>query len=182
MTPFLQHVPTWVFGLLALLIALGVWQSRPQQPTLRRSRVLPLVMLGLSLAGVLSAFGLQPLPLLAWAAGVALSLAVLHGGAPAQGTQFDVSRQRFSVPGSWVPLVLMLAIFTLKFASGAVQAQAPHLARALPYAVAASLAFGLLSGVFLGRARVLWALARSAAQPTARGGAGTAMPSRALQA
>lgn len=159
MPTFLQHVPTWVFGLLALLIALGVWQSRPQQPTLHRSRVLPTVMLLLSLAGVVSAYGLHALPLLAWAAGVATSLAVLHGRAPARGAQFDLSRQQFSVPGSWVPLVLMMTIFALKFVGGALQARAPQLAQALPVVLSASLAYGLVSGVFLGRARVLWALA-----------------------
>jgi hypothetical protein len=50
------NTPGWVWGLLLVLLALGVLQSLPRRVTVRRATVLPLVLLALSLAGVLSTF------------------------------------------------------------------------------------------------------------------------------
>lgn len=48
----LQHTPTWVFGLFVALVALGLSMSFPRTVSLRRSLMLPLALLGLSLLGV----------------------------------------------------------------------------------------------------------------------------------
>src|SRR5512139_2508805 len=104
MSTTLQHIPTWVFGLLCALIALGVSQSFPRSITLRRSAVLPIVLMGVSLAGVASTFGQQPLALLAWALGLAGAVAGLHGRVDSSAVQFSPATQRFQMPGSWVPL------------------------------------------------------------------------------
>jgi hypothetical protein len=59
----LQHVPVWVFGLLAVLIVAGSLQIAPRRVTLRRGTVLPLVLTIVSLVGVVTTFGRQPLAL-----------------------------------------------------------------------------------------------------------------------
>jgi len=153
----LQHTPTWVFGLLA---ALGVAQGFPRTVTLRRSAVLPLALVGISLLGVLSAFGIEPLTLLAWAMGLSGAVAALHGRVDASAVHFSPITQRFQVPGSWVPLALMLGLFAVKFGAGVMLANDPELRQSAGFALPASAAYGLFSGVFLGRAMALWALAR----------------------
>ena len=161
----LQHVPVWVFGLLMALIALGVSQSFARSVTLRRVTVLPLMLLGWSLAGVNSSFGVSTwagLALLAWAAGVAASVFLLRGRVDVSAVEFSPATRRFELPGSWLPLVLVLSLFALKFGAGMSLGVAPELRQSLPFVVTASLAFGAFSGVFLARALALWSLARGA--------------------
>jgi hypothetical protein len=68
--------------------------------------------------------------------------------------------QRLHLPGSWMPLVVILLIFSLRYAAGVAQGLHPEW-RDLP-AVQAALAlwFGAWSGLFLGRALGLFALGR----------------------
>ncbi len=155
-----QRTPVWVWGLLALLVALGVRQMFSRRLALRRSAVLPLVLLGLSLAGVVGSFGVQALPLLAWAAGLAAMVAVLQGRVDTQAVRYDSATRQFQVPGSAVPLALMLGLFMLKYAAGVALAMNPWLRATLPFALTISLTYGIFSGAFLGRAMALWALAR----------------------
>ena len=159
-TTFLQHVPTWVFGLLFALIAFGVAQSFPRSVSLRRSAVLPLVLVGLSLMGVVTTFGQQPLALLAWAAGLSAALLGLQGRIDTSAVRFSADTGRFQVPGSWLPLALMMVLFAVKFGVGALLAMRPDLRSSMPLALLASAAYGLFSGVFGARAMALWTLTR----------------------
>jgi Na+/glutamate symporter len=161
-TTTLQHTPAWVFGLFVALVALGVSMSFPRTVSLRRSLMWPLALLGLALMGVASAFGSQPLALPAWGAGLATALLALQGRIDTSAVRFSAGTRRFQVPGSWVPLVLMMALFSLKFGVGVALATQPELRQSTALAVAASAAYGLFSGVFLGRALALWGIARQA--------------------
>lgn len=163
----LHSVPTWIFGLFALLLALGVKQSFPQAVTLCRSTLLPLALLAVSLLGVVSSFGALPLALLAWTVGVAVAATTLGARRDLDRVRYDAVAQRFHVPGSWAPIALMMGLFAVKFAAGAALARQPALAASLPFALAASTAFGLFSGAFLGRAMALWRVARRSAAPRA---------------
>jgi hypothetical protein len=156
----LQHIPTWVLGLLIGLIALGVSQSLPRRLSLRRSAVLPLVLVGVSLIGVVNTFAQQPAALLAWAIGLAGAVAALHGGVYPSAVRYSARSQRFEVPGSWVPLALMMGLFAIKFGAGTGLALHPELRQSALFALPISAAYGLFSGVFLGRAMALWTLAR----------------------
>lgn len=166
LSQILAHTPIWVFALFVALIALGLIQLRGREINLQRASVLPLVMVVLSLAGTLSAFGAAPWPLLAWAAGLVLACsAVLALPMPA-GIDFNATTQRFNLPGSTVPLALMMGIFFTKYVVGAALGMHPEFVQLPAFTAAASAAYGLFSGVFLGRALRLWRLA-SQAQPAA---------------
>ena len=157
-----QHIPTWVFGIFFGLLALGVAQSFPRSLTLRRSAILPIALVGLSLAGVLSSFGQVPAALLAWALGLAGTVAALHGRVDTTAVHYSAATQRFQMPGSWLPLALMMGLFAIKFGVGMALALQPELRGSLGFALVISAAYGVFSGVFLGRAMALWALARQA--------------------
>lgn len=154
-TVILSHIPTWVWAIFAALIVMGVIQSRDQFASAKRLLILPLVWMAFGAWGIYSAFGMQAAPLLAWALGMAASATlVLRSGWPG-GARFDAERQLFFVPGSWVPLGLMMGIFVGKFALGMSLAMQPAVAHSLAAAVGFSATFGLLSGAFLGRSRAI---------------------------
>lgn len=149
----LAHIPTWVWAVLAFIVVMGVLQSRDQLMARARLLILPLAWTAFGAWGVESTFGLSAAPLLAWAAGLGSSLLwVKRSGWPGA-ARFDGASQRFFVPGSWVPMALMLAIFIGKFALGFSVAMHPEVLRNAGVALGFSAWFGLISGVFLGRSR-----------------------------
>lgn len=147
----LSFVPLWVWAILALILVLGTLQTRPQLMKPRRLVILPAVWLVYGAWGVQASFGLSAAAVLAWLAGLALSvLAMRRSGWPGQ-ARFVPELARYRVPGSWWPLALMLSLFAAKFALGMSLALQPNLARELSVALGFSVVFGLLSGALLGR-------------------------------
>lgn len=154
-----QHTPVWVWGLLAALLALGISQTRTQQLSAARLRLLPLAFLGLSIWGTLSAFGWQLWVALAWKLAFGLAYTqVRRSGWPGQ-ARHDAASQTFVVPGSWLPLALMMAIFLIKYTVGVLLAIQPQLAHTTEFAVTVSAAYGAISAMFLARARNILARA-----------------------
>ncbi len=162
----ITRTPVWVWALLVLLVWVGLKQSLPRTVSLRRITVLPLIMVGLSLAGILTAFGSSHSTLLAWAAAAAVAAAVVMTRRLAQATQYNAWTQQFHIPGSWTPLVLMMGIFITKYAVGVTLAMRPDLARDALFSQSFGALYGGFSGVFAGRALQLWRLASAKANGT----------------
>lgn len=172
-----SHVPSWIWALLALLLALGLRQSRDQYLPRGRLVVLPLIWLAYGLWGVRSSFGHELVLMLAWALGLVLGMQLMRLPAFASfvaGSHFDAQRGRYFVPGSWLPMVLMLALFCAKFALGMSLAMQPALARDAHVALSFSVLFGTLSGALLGRSRTI--LRSSIVVPTSTHSAKAASP------
>ena len=159
-TLIVQHTPVWVWGLLTALIALGLWQTRDREMTLVRVTVLPLVLIALSLSGVFSAFGHFPIAMGGWAAGVGAALTFGRQWVSVRGARWSAEAGRVHVPGSWLPLVLIVGLFCIKYFAGVNLAMHPTLATDTAFAGLCSLTYGAFSGLFLARALSLRALAR----------------------
>lgn len=157
----ITKTPIWVWGILALLLWVGVKQSLPRRVSLRRITVLPLAMAGLSLAGMLTAFGAGSPALLVWGAVLAAFAAAVMTRSLPQATQYNAWTQQFQIPGSWTPLVLMMGIFITKYAVGVALAMYPDLARDALFSQSVGALYGGFGGVFAGRALRLWRLAEN---------------------
>ena len=153
------HTPLWVWGLLLALLGLGLNQLFTRSVPLRRATLLPLAMVALSLYGATSAFGAAPQVVLAWLiAGALAAWLVWQRPLPAR-TRFDAVTRRFTLPGSWVPLALMMGIFLTKYAVGVTLATQPALAHDVGFRLAFDALYGVFSGVFAARGARLWRLA-----------------------
>ena len=153
------HTPLWVWGLLLALLALGFSQTVTRTVPLRRTTLLPLTMVALSLFGTVWAFGTAPQVLLAWlAAGGVAAWVVLQRPLPA-GTRFDTATRRFTIPGSWVPLALIVGIFLIKYTVGVQLAMMPALAHDAGFTLSFGTLYGAFSGIFAARGARLWRLA-----------------------
>ncbi len=159
----LQHTPVWVWALLSALVALGLVQTQTRQMTLGRAALLPVIMVTLSVAGVASRFGVHALPLLAWAGGAAAAIATAHSLRVWRGIGWSASTSRFQVPGSWLPLALILVLFVVKYTVAVNLVMNPELQNDPVFPSAASLAYGFFSGLFLARALTLWSAIRQPA-------------------
>ena len=161
-----RRTPAWVGVLLAALLALGFLSTRARDMTIGRLVLLPLAMAGLAAWGVQSAFGASGrlAELLAlWAACGTAVLAIGTRLAPPAGAHFNAATRRLHLPGSWVPLALIVAVFSMKYLIGVQLALEPALAREAGFAFSVTTLYGLLSGLFAARALRVLRLARPAA-------------------
>jgi len=161
MTDILRYTPIWVWGLLAALLTLGFWQTRTRNLARARLLALPLTLLCLGLWSTSSTFAVLPLAAGVWLAALSASFfAAQRLKAPA-GTRWDAASERLHLPGSWLPLALIVAIFTLRYSATVAMVLHPAWrgdpALLLPLAAL----YGSLSGLFLGRAVGLLALTRA---------------------
>jgi hypothetical protein len=167
----LKNTPLFVWGLLAGLLWLGLSQVRSRTAGLKRVVLMPVLMTGLSVWGTVSAFSASPMfgyVMLVWMLMAATTLALVATMSPPSGAEYDAGTRIFALPGSWVPLVLILGIFFTKYVVGVDLAMQPDLARDGQYTLIVGALYGLFSGVFAGRAaRLLRLAARPAlAQPS----------------
>lgn len=170
--PILQRTPTWVWGLLAALLWLGASQWFDRTVGLRRVVLMPVAMTGFSAYGLASAFA-NPAQagtafgawLLTAAAAAALAL-WFRPEAPA-GARYDSTARRFHLPGSAMPLVLIVGIFLVKYAVGVELALQPALARDGTFALQIAVLYGLFNGLIVARALRLGRLAQRPALQSA---------------
>jgi hypothetical protein len=154
----LEHTPVWVWILFAGLMALGLSQTRTREVSRARATVLPLIMVALSLTGVLSAFGQVPIALVAWVIGLFVTSRLCGSLVGAKGAVWLPETKCYRVPGSWIPVTLIVGVFVTKYAGGAALAIHPAFAADTAFAVALSLVYGVFAGLFWGRARSLRSL------------------------
>ena len=158
--PIVRHTPAWVWGLLIGLLALGISQLRDRTAGLARVSLLPVGMSVFSMSGIHSAFGGSPhlaVATAAWLVAAALAFALVAPGRTA--AQFDPERRTYRLPGSVVPLLLIVSIFLVKYGVGVEFAMAPQLVQDMRYVLTAAAIYGAFAGVFVGRASRLWRLA-----------------------
>jgi hypothetical protein len=156
----LKHTPSWVFVLFFVLLAMGYFQSKDRTVSRGRVSILPVAMIALSFYGVFSAFAIVPVGLVSWVVGVLAAVWLGVRIAAPRGVAFSIDTQLFSVPGSWLPLALMMAIFFTKYAVGIIQGRHLPIANEPVFIGSISLCYGFFSGLFLARALVIWGSAK----------------------
>jgi len=162
-----QHTPLWVWALLVALVAYGLSQARDREVGLARITIVPLVLLALSFSGVVSTFAHATIAILAWAAGVVAAIALGRPLLKVRGASWSPEAGRLHVPGSWLPLALMLALFLLKYGVGVTLALNHAMATDTLFGAACGLAYGSFSGLFAARAFNLRSVASARLAPAA---------------
>ena len=156
---FIANIPAWVYFLLAFLIYLGWAQSKVREVSRTRLVLLPLAMIGLSLFGVVSVFGAALASLVPWTIAFGLTAQLTYYFSDRQATLHDISYNQdsrtFQLPGSWVPMFLIMGIFVTKFFVGALTAQGLALLHDASVMAGVCALYGLFSGAFFSRALVV---------------------------
>jgi hypothetical protein len=157
----LSHTPVWVYGLFFALLVFGLMQTRTRTVGKIPALLLPAGMFGLSLWGIYSSFGFRTIPLAAW--GLAMAVVTVVGYAFFTDTRIhcDATHGKFFIPGSWVPFVVMMAIFFTKYVYAVMHAFNAEVVSTTAFIGALSAVYGILSGYFTSRAVNLIKLAQS---------------------
>jgi hypothetical protein len=157
----LQHTPIWVFGLFIGLVFLGYTQTKTRLLSVQRLIIFPIVMLSLSALGIASSFGVHFLSFTLWLCGIAVAFTINHWIASPRGAHYISAEQVFSLPGSWLPMVLIMVIFFTKYLVGVLLALHPETIHQHSFVVSACLLFGLSSGFFFARAFCVYQTAKT---------------------
>lgn len=168
----LIHTPVWVWFLLTALLGLGLWQRRQRRVRRGQLLALPLALLALGLWSMAPRFVAQPLLAVAWLAALMAAVQLGRRLPTPQAARWLADRQRLQLPGSWLPMLIIVCIFSLRYATGVSLALHPEWRTMLAVQLPLALAFGGLSGLFLGRALGLWRLTQGAAVADSRRNSG----------
>lgn len=158
--PILRATPTWVWGLLAALVVLGVVQLRDREQGLLRASLTPVAMVLFSLWSAASTFARSPVVIEAmwlWLLAAA-AVASLFALAASQAS-YDPARRTFRLPGSWLPLALFIGVFLARYVVSVRLPIHPDLLVDGAFVLPVATLYGAFSGVFLGRGMQLWRLA-----------------------
>lgn len=168
-----DRTPVWVGYLLLALLALGVSQMLRRRAGLLRVFLTPVAMTALSVQGMVSAIGATTelaMTLAVWlgAAAASTALAMAWRGSAPRGTSYDAATRRFDLPGSAVPLGLIVGIFVTKYLVGVEMAMQGALAHDIPFLFSIAAVYGAFNGIFSARTLRLWRLTRAGAAPSGR--------------
>ncbi len=144
----LIQTPLFVWAILAFLVYRGIMASKDRLVSYRSVFIMPAAMLALGLYGTASAFGLANWAGAAWLASLALGAALTWVASRQDERRSD---GMVMVRGSWMPMLVMLAIFSCKYAVGVALAVKPSLHADMAFALPACILVGLSSGYFVGR-------------------------------
>lgn len=140
--------PLWVWPLLAFLLWRGWRVSRDHDIAPWRLAIMPLIMLGLSLYGLVAHLTLVSLAayLVGAGFGAAAGQAVARRR-PAELLPDGMIRQK----GDWLPFVLILGIFVTRYAQGMTLALHPALAADISFILGGALVSGLFAATMVVR-------------------------------
>ena len=152
----ISHTPRWVFILFFVLLVLGYLQSKTRTVSRKKVIILPCAMIALSFYGVISAFGISAVGIISWFIGAAATtwLGLMLGSPKGIVCKDDI--HSVIIPGSWIPLLLMMAIFFTKYIVGVVLARELPIAGSLQFISIVCFFYGCFSGLFLARMLVTW--------------------------
>lgn len=148
MFAILSHTPVWVWAILAALVFAGRAMTRDRAVPLPLLFLVPTILLGLAIQGIVQHFGTVP-ALLIWA--VALVAGVVAGQATMSPAHVARGARGPVLKGSYVPMMLMVSVFLVKYAVGVLFAMNPVLMSGAAAAALVPVIYGLLNGIFLGR-------------------------------
>ena len=153
----LKNTPIWVWAILAALIYLGSRQLKARVVKRYSVLIAPVVFLFVGLM----ASGRGPVEFATWALTLlTLATVTFFVGRPTAGARYEANGDRLHMPGSAVPMTIMLAIFLLNYVINVVLAINPSYRSELVWQVVPALILGALSGVFIGRAATLFCMNR----------------------
>ena len=155
LTEIITRTPIWVFVLFFFLVFLGLSQVKDRRISFPRVMILPIVMLFLSIAGVISAFGLSLVSIFTYLFSLSLGIIFNIMLKLPRNSEFLEEEKQFFIKGSFIPLFLIMCIFFTKYFVGVVTAKELDFIFSIYFISTISFLYGFFSGIFIGRVFIL---------------------------
>jgi len=147
----ISHTPVWVFAILFVLLVVGSIQTKARKVSANTIFILPIAMVFFSVFNVYSAFGFTFFIISAWFFGLILSIFIgIKLGEP-KDVNFSIEDNTVVIPGSWIPLFIMMVIFFTKYFVNVAAALEFSIIFEANFILFISAIYGVCSGVFISR-------------------------------
>lgn len=150
MLQIIIKIPVFVWPLFAILLMGGLRARKASVVPLAVLLLIPSIFFGWSLFSFFAKYATDPSAILFWF--LCLGMGFFIGFAHMQRLklQFDKKKKKIEMPGSWIPLMLSMSIFTSKFSIGMMSSTMPHLNGSFLF-LGLELFSTIILGIFAGR-------------------------------
>ena len=159
-----RQTPVWVWALFAFLMFRGTMALNGSVTSLPRLAIVPVAFVAWGLWSVATGSHEPGLSSLIWAASFAFGAMLGALRTARTPIQVDRSAGLVALPGSPMVLVLVLVVFSVKYALGAWAAIQPGASLSPVFVIYDVGITGAVAGMFAGRLLTLWQRMRSAPQ------------------
>ena len=121
----LPNTPWWVFALFALLMWLGFQALRPRTLPIWRLLITPAIFIGWGVVSLALQSMSSPILIADWSAAAVVGAVIASTTTRLHDVGIDRTRQLVSLPGSALPLMRNVLIFSAKYGLGVAVAIAP---------------------------------------------------------
>lgn len=150
MLQIIDKVPVYVWPLFAILLFSGLRARKTGMVPLTLLLLIPAIFFGWSVYSFFSRYISDPIAICLWTICDCAGFMLGFFYAQRLKLSFDKENRKVEMPGSWLPLILSLSIFSAKFASGMMRAMLPHLEGSIGF-LALELFSIFIVGIFTGR-------------------------------
>ena len=140
--------PAWVWALLGYLSITGILALKPRTVSFSRLLILPGILIAWSLISLASK---HPVAWVVWLFAVAAGTYIWHFFLHYRSLSVDKQTMRVHLPGSAIPLTVMLTFFLTKYVLGVIYAVHPQLIHNLLIMCIDACVSGLAVGIFMGQ-------------------------------
>lgn len=151
MLKILTNIPLFVWPLFAILLIGGLKARKTGLVPLKVLLLIPIAFFGWSLFSFFGRYADDLLAIFLWILCLGLGFFIGFSHIQRLKPRCDRQKKMIEMPGSWIPLILSMSIFSAKFSIGMMRAMLPHLEGSMLF-LALELFSGLILGIFSGRA------------------------------
>ncbi len=150
MMQIITEIPAFVWPLFAILLFSGLRARKTSTVPLYLMLLIPSIFFIWSLFSFFGKYATDALAILLWliCLGTGFFIGFLH--MQKLNLQFDKAKRKVEIPGSWIPLILSMSIFSSKFSIGMMGAMLPYLNGSMLF-LGLELFSTIIFGIFAGR-------------------------------
>ena len=141
--------PWWVFAIFVYLLIVGIKSLQSQEISLTRLIITPTIFIIWSLYSFSAKYGFTAPIIVLWF--IALNVGILIGKNFFAYTVRRKDAHTVYLHGSWIPLILFMSFFLMKYCIGFTYAIQPAASLNPLFWVSDVVASGIISGIFVGR-------------------------------
>jgi hypothetical protein len=150
MLQIITKIPMFVWPLFVILLLGGLRARKNSAVPLAVLLLIPSIFLGWSLFSFFRKYTADSVAILLWFLCLGMGFFIGFSHMQKLKLQFDTQKKKVEMPGSWVPLMLSMSIFTSKFSIGMMSSMMPHLNGSLLF-LGLELFSIIILGIFAGR-------------------------------
>lgn len=150
MLTILEKTPLFVWPLLAVLIWGGLRATKKNSVPINVLLVIPTGFFIWSLITFFGRFGAEGVSVLLWVVALGSGFVIGYAHMHTLNLEFIHEKKMVMMPGSWIPLMLSLSIFSAKFSIGILTGMRPQLEGSLVI-FSLELFSAVILGIFAGR-------------------------------